>query len=314
MPGSGVRVPHNPLKEFVIRSVPNLVFCSGPYTKQCLYLEWDNENSHSNGNCNCIFRHYGLQAHLMNTKPASTKYRTYLQSLIMRASFNGGLLSLAFNPNHIMRRYLQKSITKNSGSIVGNTLDFGCGLFPYAKLLTQATRIIGLELQGKDKITTDDCIVYYSGDKFPFLDDYFDSVVSFEVFEHLTNPINALDEIYRVVKKNGYVIITTPFLYPLHEIPYDYRRLTKYELSRLLEAHSFELVKIQHGPSSFLTIKQLQVLHYTNKSARTIKSIRISLVLVPIINILALSLNWMHRNNSDIYLSNFILARKRGDN
>jgi len=232
----------------------------------------------------------------------------------MRARFNGGLLSLAFNPNHIMRRYLQKSITKNSGSIVGNTLDFGCGLFPYAKLLTQATTIIGLELQGKDKITTDDRIVYYSGDKFPFLDDYFDSVVSFEVFEHLTNPINALDEIYRVVKKNGYVIITTPFLYPLHEIPYDYRRLTKYELSRLLEAHSFELVKIQHGPSSFLTIKQLQVLHYTNKSARTIKSIRISLVLVPIINILALSLNWMHRNNSDIYLSNFILARKRGDN
>lgn len=232
----------------------------------------------------------------------------------MRTRFNGGLLSLALNPNHIMRRYLQKTITKNSGSIVGNTLDFGCGLFPYAKLLTQATRITGLELRGKDKITTDERIVYYSGDKFPFLDDFFDSVVSFEVFEHLTNPSDALDEIHRVVKKNGYVIITTPFLYPLHEKPYDYRRLTKYELGRLLDAHSFELVKIQHGPSSYLTIKQLQVLHYTNKSTRTLKSIRISLLLVPIINILALSLNWIHKNNSDIYLSNFILAKKRSDN
>ena len=98
------------------------------------------------------------------------------------------------------------------------------------------------------------------------------------------------------------------------EKPYDYLRLTKYELTRILEAHSFELVSIQHGPSSYLTIKQLQVLHYTNKSTKTKKSMRISLLLVPIINVVAISLNWLHKNNADIYLSNFVLARKINDN
>lgn len=249
----------------------------------------------------------------MGASPTVTRYRKYMQFLSLKIRFNGGLLSLAFNPNHITRRYIQKTISRNSQSIVGNTLDFGCGLLPYAKLLSQANKITGLELHGKERLTTDERIIYYSGNKFPFIDNHFDSVVSFEVFEHLKNPSDALKEINRVVKKNGYIIITSPFLYPLHEKPHDYLRFTKYGVIKLLEDHSFELVKIENGPSSFLTIKQLQILHHTNKSLRTIKSIHIRLILIPILNTLAVSLDWMHKNNPDIYLSNFILARKMND-
>lgn len=54
-------------------------------------------------------------------------------------------------------------------------------------------------------------ILNIDSDSLPYKDDQFDLVVMSEVMEHLvSDPVNIFSEIYRVLKPNGYFLITTP--------------------------------------------------------------------------------------------------------
>jgi len=46
----------------------------------------------------------------------------------------------------------------------------------------------------------------------PFPSEFFDIVLMQEVIEHLTNPDNAIEETYRILKPKGYFLISTPNL------------------------------------------------------------------------------------------------------
>jgi ubiquinone/menaquinone biosynthesis C-methylase UbiE len=51
---------------------------------------------------------------------------------------------------------------------------------------------------------------HYDGDRLPFEDNTFDMVISFQVIEHIADDKNYILEAYRVLKKNGLFILTTP--------------------------------------------------------------------------------------------------------
>ncbi len=53
-------------------------------------------------------------------------------------------------------------------------------------------------------------------DKFPFKDNFFDVVICNQVFEHLKNIYQPIDEIHRVLKKGGYLIFSVPNLSSFH--------------------------------------------------------------------------------------------------
>ncbi len=53
-------------------------------------------------------------------------------------------------------------------------------------------------------------LVDVSKEKLPFGDSSFDAVIALEVFEHLKSPQSAAEEIQRVLRKNGRLIISTP--------------------------------------------------------------------------------------------------------
>ena len=110
----------------------------------------------------------------------------------------------------------------------------------------------------------------------PFKDEYFQAIHCGEVIEHLFDPDYLLDELYRVLKKNGILVITSPNLASwhgrielllgyqpyAHEVSLRYnvgrikrrvlegatghiRSHTKKSLEELLRIHSFEVLALQ---------------------------------------------------------------------
>lgn len=79
----------------------------------------------------------------------------------------------------------------------------------------------------------------------PFGAGTFGSVVSFQVMEHLPEPSHFLQEVFRVLKPGGMILIMTPFMWGEHEQPYDFYRYTRFGLHYLLEKSGFEIVSIE---------------------------------------------------------------------
>ena len=80
----------------------------------------------------------------------------------------------------------------------------------------------------------------------------YDYVVMLEVLEHVHSPDLALKEINRVLKKKGVLFLTTPFLFPAHDEPYDFYRYTKYGLKLLCK--KFDSVKITPFDYFFVSV------------------------------------------------------------
>lgn len=68
--------------------------------------------------------------------------------------------------------------------------------------------------------------LFADGAALPFPEDSFDTVLLLDVLEHVRDARGVLDEIARVLKPHGRLLLSVPFLYPLHDAPHDYRRYT----------------------------------------------------------------------------------------
>lgn len=68
--------------------------------------------------------------------------------------------------------------------------------------------------------------VFADGGALPFADASFDTVLLLDVLEHVPDDRAVLDEIARVLKPGGLLLLSVPFLYPLHDAPHDHRRFT----------------------------------------------------------------------------------------
>ena len=79
----------------------------------------------------------------------------------------------------------------------------------------------------------------------------------FEVLEHTKNPISAVNNIYEVLDEGGYVLFSSPFIFHIHDEPYDFYRFTKYGLKHLFR--DFTEVEILSRNGWFETILVLFV-------------------------------------------------------
>jgi SAM-dependent methyltransferase len=66
----------------------------------------------------------------------------------------------------------------------------------------------------------------------------FDVIVLSEVLEHIHSPHLAIANIRAALSDGGRLILTVPFLFPIHERPHDYYRYTRYGLEYLLREFS----------------------------------------------------------------------------
>ena len=84
----------------------------------------------------------------------------------------------------------------------------------------------------------------------PVVDNAFDAIFLFEVLEHLDAPNRAIREIRRALQPRGKLFVSVPFVYPIHDAPYDFQRFTIHGIRHLLQTLGFEVVQIaQHGNS-----------------------------------------------------------------
>jgi SAM-dependent methyltransferase len=70
--------------------------------------------------------------------------------------------------------------------------------------------------------------------KLPFKSNSIDAILCSNVLEHLPEPQIFLDEISRVIKNNGSILILVPFIIKLHQEPYDFYRYTSHALKYLV--------------------------------------------------------------------------------
>jgi SAM-dependent methyltransferase len=127
----------------------------------------------------------------------------------------------------------------------GYLLDLGCGIKPFKEVYQHyAESSVGIDV-AQTPHETQHVDVFYDGKKIPFPDSVFDYVLCTEVMEHVSEPDDFLKEIYRVLKPGGILIMTIPFLVPLHEEPYDFYRYTKYGLKHLLNSAGYQSQVIQ---------------------------------------------------------------------
>ena len=74
---------------------------------------------------------------------------------------------------------------------------------------------------------------------------YYDTVIFFNVMEHLINPDNAKKEIFKIMKRKAVLIGSTPFLYRFHAAPSDYLRFTKPFLNIFFK-ENFRIIKVKN--------------------------------------------------------------------
>lgn len=81
--------------------------------------------------------------------------------------------------------------------------------------------------------------VYADGSVLPISDRTIDLVLLLDVCEHVPQIQRLFAEIYRVLKPEGRLFLQIPFMYPIHDEPLDFVRLTRYGLQRLAEETDF---------------------------------------------------------------------------
>jgi SAM-dependent methyltransferase len=161
---------------------------------------------------------------------------------------NDPFLQPSAAPAHIDRFLPRQSILdalrRHAPHFRGVCLDVGCGDMPYRSLLLsppfQITSYIGLDRPG-DRFQNTQPDLFWDNERIPLATATVDCALCTEVLEHCPNPLELLQEVQRVLKPGGSLILTVPFLWPLHEVPYDWCRFTPFALQHLLEVAGFQV-------------------------------------------------------------------------
>ena len=235
-----------------------------------------------------------------------------LRNIYNHEIFFPGVLGLFINPFYFARKGLAKHVADLAVNVIGKTLDVGCGTKPYAHLYRSA-EYVGLEIDTPQNRIKNDADYFYDGNKFPFENASFDSVVANEVFEHVFNPDQFLSEALRVLKPKGNMLLTIPFVWDEHEQPYDFARYSSFGIKSLLKKHGFEIVEQRKSTDDICVIFQLLNTYIYKKTVTKNGWVNLfwCLILMAPINIIGEILFLITPRNPDLYLDNIVLAHKK---
>jgi SAM-dependent methyltransferase len=195
--------------------------------------------------------------------------------LVRKTSLPASARTSLFSPSWLVSRALYRFIGQSVRYASGTVLDIGCGTMPYRFFFEdaqQVKRYVGLDYP-PTKVRRDTAIrsavirdvvssprrpnVLGTALPLPIASNSIDTVVSFQVLEHVPDPDRMISEVHRVLKENGCAVITTNFLWPLHEEPFDFFRFTQYGLTYLFEQNGFQVMELRAIGGGWMTFGQI---------------------------------------------------------
>jgi D-inositol-3-phosphate glycosyltransferase len=135
-------------------------------------------------------------------------------------------------------------------------VDIGAGDAPYRSFFGHADYVT-VEWQHSVHPGAMQSDIIASADALPIDDASVDAVIMTEVMEHLGHPARTLTEVARIMRPGAELILTVPFVWILHEMPFDYFRYTPSALTMLLAEAGFSDIKVDTRGDYFSTLAQL---------------------------------------------------------
>ena len=155
---------------------------------------------------------------------------------------------------------------------------------------------------------------YYEGGVLPFSDNSFSGVLCTQVLEHVPHPGELLDENARVLIPGGRGVISLPFVWEEHEVPYDFFRFTRFGIVELLSRSGLEVEHLQADTGTAETLAMLVNTYISNDLVPRIYfrgvSRAVALLVCFPIQLLALTLKKVLPDHGRIYLNLVIRVRK----
>jgi SAM-dependent methyltransferase len=183
----------------------------------------------------------------------------------------------------------------------GKLLDIGCGVMPYKDLILESNNIseyVGVDIENPayQKHVKPD--IYWDGKDLPIDNNVYNSAMLIEVLEHVPKPDEVLKEVSRVLKNEGVLLITVPFLWPLHDVPHDEYRYTPFALKRLLDDANFEVLEMEVLGGWHASMATMLAL-YIRRGMRGSKNRKIlSLIAKPIVK-------YLHKKDEKVIRTSF---------
>ncbi len=153
--------------------------------------------------------------------------------------------------NLLVGTIIGRWLASHADVVHGRLLDLGCGNCPYQPWYSPLADSVA----AIDPAPGAGGNVRAMADRVPIRSESMDVVLCTEVLEHVDNIEASTAEMFRVLRPGGHALVTVPFLYPTHEAPYDFQRLTHIGLRSLATRHGFEILDLaaEGGPLTLVS-------------------------------------------------------------
>jgi SAM-dependent methyltransferase len=186
------------------------------------------------------------------------------------------------------RRSILNALQAELANLEGTVLDVGCGYQPYRSLVlappSRAKRYLGLDLaEGLYQAPRD---LTWDGRQIPLPDAAVECALVTEVLEHCPEPELVIREVCRVLRPGGLIFLTVPFLWPLHNVPYDEYRYTPFAMERLLREGGFTDIHLRALGGWDSSLAQMIALWVRNRPMATWKHQTLTRLARPVVRFL----------------------------
>jgi SAM-dependent methyltransferase len=220
-----------------------------------------------------------------------------------------------WHSHYLTAKYSRRSMNMLGEQLKGKVLDIGAGTGHGARYLNKEKCIyFPIDLltarDFSDKAITqkpEKIKVYCSCYELPFVENSMEGIMFISVLEHLEDPQLALKEAYRILAPGGNILVSTPFSFPVHGYPMDFRRWTLEGLKLEVENVGF---KVTYGNAIGNTIASMALnmnlfLKYYIVSGRSKIAVLLVKLVTPfrlltqlVFNLLAITLGWIDKSKS----------------